>query len=122
MTREQASSIVPLIEKQADRAAFAEAERKLDAILANDKFFRCAIAQDLPRRVSEAGFPDVSGEDFVAGALRRKGFQQIGQPPPLRITQAPGGLREQEAAEAIHVPTPPDIRPPGGEPARGLSL
>jgi len=118
MTREKTSPIVPLIEKQADRTACAETECELDAILANDKLLRCAVSQDLLRRASEAGFPDVSGEDSVAGAPRRKGFQEIGQPPLLRVTQAPVGLREQEVAEAIHVPTRPVIRLAVDEPAR----
>ena len=57
VAREEASPIVPLVEKQADRTACAEAERELDAILPDDKFCRRARAEDVLRRVGQVGFP-----------------------------------------------------------------
>ena len=46
MPGEQAAAIVALVEEQADRVAFREAELELQAVLANHEPFRGGFAQD----------------------------------------------------------------------------
>src|SRR6185369_15660022 len=50
MVDQKSPAVVPLVEKQTDRIAFAETQFKLDAVFANEELFRSRFAEDMPWR------------------------------------------------------------------------
>ena len=107
---QKTTSVIALIEKQADRIAFIETEFVCDAVLLDLEKTGCRFArEELRRGCIQIGLSHLAGECFVVSAACTDLLDELCQPDALPGVERCLRLRKQKWTEAIDVPVGPFV-------------